>query len=383
MIRVAFVQGGAERAGAERVLAALLAHLDRTRIQPTVVFCADGPFVEEVRALGVDVVHAGPAGRLRDLRALPSTLRRIRSALGDAAPDVVQATGEKMAVLCGLALGRRTVPLVAWLHDAPARRLEIATALTQAALARCPAASVVTCSEWMAAAFSRRLRRHVTAIPNGIGIAGLPDEAQGRAALSVACGWPPGTPVVGHVARLERWKGTDVFLRAAALLARRIPEARFVVVGGALFGRDRSWADGLADLVRQLGLDGRVAMLGHRDDVLALMAGLDVVVHASTRADPFPTVVLEAMALGRPVVSTRTSGPDEATGAGDAGLLVPPRDPAALADAVVRLLSDPGLRRRLGRAGRERVTHHYTAERMAADFERHWEGLCAMRRTAP
>lgn len=375
MIRVGFVQGGAERAGAERVLLALLDHLPPDRVAPVVIFLAEGPFVDEVRARGVEVVRATAMGRLRDIRSLPATVSSLRRALCASSVQVVQATGEKVAILAALAARPLRRPVVAWLHDAPAGRLEMAAAATQAALALVPTTSVVTCSRWMAEAFNRRLRLGAVAIPNGIDIGRLPDAAHGRRALAAACAWRPDTTMVAHVARLERWKGTDVFLRAAAIAAARRPELRFAVIGGALFGRDQTWAAHLPRVAEALGLGERVRFLGHRDDALALMAGCDVVVHASRRSDPFPTVVLEAMALGRAIVATRTQGPEEATDGGKAGLLVAPNDPAAMASAIEQLAVDPGLRQRLGQAGRRRVAEHYCATRMADAFVNHWEAL--------
>lgn len=377
MRRVCFVQGGAERAGAERVLLTLLRHLDPQRVDPVVVFLAEGPFVDETERAGLQVVRAGRMSRLRHVGSLPTTVAALRAALARLQPDVVQATGEKMAVLAALA-SRGRWPVVAWLHDAPARHGAMAPALTQAALAIAPLASVVACSEWMARAFARRLRRDIVAIPNGIDVAVSADALAGRAVMAATGGWPADAVVVTHVARLERWKGTDVFVDAAALVASRCPQARFAVVGGALFGRDADWPDRLARRAEDRGLRGRLVFLGHRDDVANLMAGSDVVVHASRRADPFPTVVLEAMALGRPVVATRTRGPEEALG-GD-GLLVPPGQPAAMAAAVERLLTDPALRARLGRAGQARARERYRAERMARDFEEHWERLASHHR---
>lgn len=377
-MRVCFVQGGAERAGAERVLLWLLGHLDRSLVEPVVVFLADGPFVEEVRATGVEVALAGPMGRLRQLPSLPATVSRLRCAIEALAPDIVQATGEKVSILAALAARRRRWPVVAWLHDAPAGRGDPAAALTQLALALAPTAAVVTCSAWMARAFNRRLRLGAVAIPNGLPVAQLSPSPQRPDALADACGWPRGSVIVAHVARLERWKGTDVFLRAAAAVAPRHPEVRFAVIGGTLFGRDTDWAGHLAGEAGRLGLGERLRFLGHRDDVLELMAGADVVVHASRRSDPFPTVVLEAMALGRAVVATRTGGPEEALGDG-AGLLVPPGDPAAMAAAIAALVADPGLRAHLGDAGRRRVEQRYRADRMAREFEALWGRLAPQR----
>lgn len=368
MTRVLFVQGAAQVAGAERVLLSVLRNLDRREVEPVVAFLARGPFVDDVRAAGAETVLLPPAGRLRQVGRLPGALRALRHTIEGCGADVVQATGEKMSVLAGWAARRTGRPVVFWLHDAPGAG-GTAGRLTQRVMSLVPHASVVTCAEWLARDFSRKLGLRAITIHNGIDPGAMPHPGSARAAITSEAGWPYDAVIVGHFARLQRWKGTDVFLRAAARVARDRPYARFLVVGGALYGREETYARSLPATARELGLEGRVHLTGYRPDALELMGSVDVVVHSSLLPDPFPMVVIEAMGLGRALVASRTRGPEEAIDDGRTGLLVPPDDEEALAGAIDGLVASAGTRRRLGDAARAAVLERFTARRMAERFE--------------
>jgi glycosyltransferase involved in cell wall biosynthesis len=187
-------------------------------------------------------------------------------------------------------------------------------------------------------------------------------------ALDAACGLPPaeaGAVRVGLVATFAHWKGHDVFLDAAARVRAARP-CRFYVVGGPIYrSLGSQWStDELRAWAEALGLDGRVGFAGVRDPAEAMRA-LDVVVHASTRPEPFGRVIVEGMACGRAVVAMAEGGAAELFADGEDALGCPPRDPAALASALTRLVVDAGLRERLGRAGRASAEARFDRTRLA------------------
>ncbi|MBA3585933.1 MAG: glycosyltransferase [Gemmatimonadetes bacterium] len=170
--------------------------------------------------------------------------------------------------------------------------------------------------------------------------------------------------VVLTVARLDPQKGHEYLLAAAAA----IPQAVFVFAGE---GEERPRLERMA---RALGVADRVRFLGHRSDIPDLLAVCDVFVLPSLY-EGLPLAVLEAMAAAKPVVATAVGGTDEAVTNGKSGLLVPPAEPSALADAIRTVLGDPTVARRLGEAGQARARREFSASRMIREVSGVYEDL--------
>jgi glycosyltransferase involved in cell wall biosynthesis len=201
--------------------------------------------------------------------------------------------------------------------------------------------------------------RKLRVIQNGIPLArlGTPTRSAERASTQRR-------PVVLVVARLEEQKGHAYLLEAA----QHIPEVDLAFAGE---GSKRSELEAQADA---LGLADRVRFLGFRSDVPDLLAECDIFVLPSL-CEGMPLAVLEAMAARKPVVATAISGIDETVVHGVTGVLVPPGDPAALANAIWSLLADPEASMRLGMAGRARVEREFQAETMVARVESVYQEL--------
>ncbi|ETW99320.1 MAG: hypothetical protein ETSY1_15450 [Candidatus Entotheonella factor] len=170
--------------------------------------------------------------------------------------------------------------------------------------------------------------------------------------------FPPGTRVVGTVGHLANSKGQRYLLRAAQSLMRDEPKLRLAIVGA---GELRQTLEAQAV---DLGIAEHVRFTGFRRDALSLMREFEIFVLPSY-LEGLGTSVLDAMALGKPVVATQAGGIPEAVQDGVTGLLVPPRDAGALTQAIRYLLQHPEQQAEFGKAGRRRVEQHFTAERMA------------------
>jgi glycosyltransferase involved in cell wall biosynthesis len=197
--------------------------------------------------------------------------------------------------------------------------------------------------------------RRIDVVPTGIDLARFeprPRDDGFRAAHGIG----DTEALLVCVGRLDRYKGHDHLLDAFAKLARERPRARLVLVG------DGRFRDALTARVRSAGLADRVCFTGALGDVRPALAAADVFVQASDE-EGLPGAVLEAMAMGLPVVATDVGGTREAVEGGVTGLLVPARDAAALATAVTRLLDDPGLAARFASFGRKRVAEEFSSER--------------------
>jgi glycosyltransferase involved in cell wall biosynthesis len=165
-------------------------------------------------------------------------------------------------------------------------------------------------------------------------------------------------PVVLTLARLDRQKGLPVLLHAASL----VPDAVFVIAGE---GPERP---ALEALRTELDLEGRVQLLGQRDDVSELLARCDLFVLPSL-FEGLPLSLLEAMAAGKPVIATAIAGTLEAVTDGETGLLAPPGDAAALASRIRRFLADRDFAARVALAGQIHVRQHFSPERMTGEVQ--------------
>jgi glycosyltransferase involved in cell wall biosynthesis len=177
---------------------------------------------------------------------------------------------------------------------------------------------------------------------------------------------PAGAPLVGNVAALAPHKGQRHLVAAAARVIREVPDARVLIIG------EGELRDALARQIKDLGLERHVFLTGFRTDVLGLIKSFDVFVMSSI-TEGLGSAILEAMALGRPVLATRAGGIPEAVDDGVTGLLVPPHDEAALAAGIVKLLRDPALRNRFGAAGRARVERDFSVDRLVQGTARVYE----------
>lgn len=181
---------------------------------------------------------------------------------------------------------------------------------------------------------------------------------------------PHGCPIVGTVGALVPHKGHRHFVSAAARVLRKVPDARFVIVGE---GDERP---ALEALIRQLKLEKHVILTGWRADVLSLHKAFDVFALSSI-TEGLGTALLDAMACRRPVVATRTGGVDEAVEEHVTGLLVEPHDEPSLARAMITLLENEPMRREMGEAGRARVEERFSVDRMIADTLAAYERVTA------
>ena len=186
-------------------------------------------------------------------------------------------------------------------------------------------------------------------------------------------GLEPGTPLVGIVGRIFPIKNHRLFLDAAALVAKQARNARFVIIG------DGTLRQAMGDHACELGISERVIFTGWRRDLPRIYADLDVLVVSSDN-EGTPVSALEAMASGRPVVATRVGGlPDIITDA-QTGFLVPPRDPDALAAAVLRVLREPETSVRIGREAQTVARGRFTSERLVSDMESLYQRLLIEKR---
>ena len=306
LMRVLVVEVMGEMGGAQASLARFAKCAVNAGVQIRIVMLEDGPLRDDLETNGAEVV-VYPGGA--PLRRLDRTLRAIFAVAREAVKwnaDVVYANGTKSHIYGspGAALARK--PYVWRLCD---MLIPGVTPLYRVA-ASLPSSAIITDSDAVASTalmFSHRLR-HLRTVYPGID---LPDASAIGGKLREELKIPVGAPVIAVIGRLQRWKGQDVFVRASVDILARHPDTRLVVIGGALFGLDLDFPGELAALAQELGVAKSLHFLGHRTDVQQLLPDLDVVALTSLTPEPFGTIQIEAMAAGRPLVSTRAGGNGE------------------------------------------------------------------------
>jgi glycosyltransferase involved in cell wall biosynthesis len=311
---------------------------------------------------------------------------RLREWVTRLAPDVVHSNSLKYHLLSALAVPRGT-RLVWHLHDFVASRPVMSRCLRWAAGR---AAGALAVSHAVAEDAGGRLGKlPILVVPNAIDTDHFrPSAPQTGAWLDELAGLPPaapGTVRVGLVATYARWKGQDVFLDAATRLARedRQLPVRFYLVGGPIYQtRGSQWAGAELE-ARSAGLCGekQIGFIPFQRDTAPVYRGLDVVVHASTRPEPFGLTIAEAMACGRPVIAARAGGAAELITHDHDAVAVTPGDPAALAEAIRQLARDPAGRQRLGDAARQTAEARFARSRLGpqllASYQSFRPGKCA------
>jgi len=351
--RVLYLITDLDVGGAERVLLEVVRRLDRERYRPAVCSLAPpGDLAREFDRLGVPVFGLGMTGYRHLLRAgrLFALLRRHRF-------DILH-THLCHANVLGRVVGRLAgVPVVvSTTHVAEPRRWHLLLERGTASLVD----RVVAVSEAVGRYMIEQARipaEKVLVIRNGVD----PSRFRvPRGEFRQREGIPADRLLVTSVGRLHEQKGLGWLLEAARLVVSEWPEVRFLVVGE---GPERKELLRLRD---RAGLEEYVRFLGFRPDVPQILADSDVFVLPSLW-EGLAIALLEAMAAGLPVVVTDVEGVREVVTDGETGLVVPPADAGALSSALGRLLSDPGLRKRLARAGRERVIRHFGWGKVVSD----------------
>lgn len=362
-LRVAHVLNMPGHGGVPRVVAALVRHADRARLEPAVFHLKNGAGPDLLAGSGIETAAAPEGGgKLGAITALQDWLedRRI---------DILHCHSFRpnlLARLAGAPLRAHGLRIVAHYHndysdkwaDPGVLRLErrLAGGVTDAAVA-------------VSHAVARHVAERVGAGPapevigNGIDRPDLPGRATARAAL----GLPADAAVVGLVGRLCRQKGVDLFVEAAVALAPRLPRSHFLVVGEI---EDPGLARALTARVDGSGLGPRIRFAGFRDDIATVYAALDILA-APSRWEGFGLALAEAMAAGVPVVASDVGGIPEVTGG--AACLVPPGNATALAAVLQRLIADPSARRAMATAGRRaalRFDWAHAAARIDALYHR-------------
>ncbi len=387
--KVLIVNHAVEMGGAEKVLLRLIDSMDREAWPVALAAPEPGPLTEEMDARDVPVHYGFPRPRLLQVKRKSLGRSRLAQLLypWDMARTVLSLarlirregyelvyTNSAKADIYGTIAGRLARRPVVWrLHDIvdtdAFSRLNVWLFVTAA---RYGAREVLAVSEPVRQALVARgvSAGRVVTIHNGVDPS-VTCPARTREAVRAEFGLPLEAPVAGIVGRVVDWKGQALFVEAAARVSRALPEAHFLIVGDAVFG-EKEYVDNLKARVRELGIEDKVVFTGLRADVPDLIGAMDLLVHASLLPDPLPTVILEAMTCGKPVLAPDAGGVPEMVIPGETGLLFPVGQEEPLAEAMLELLANPDRAHAMGERGYDRIVAEFDASRLARAMEAEW-----------
>ncbi|CAG0981360.1 glycosyltransferase family 4 protein [Geobacter sp.] len=217
----------------------------------------------------------------------------------------------------------------------------------------------------------------VTIVPEGFDFSRFSDKTELN--IRDEFGIPADAPLVGIAGVLMEWKGQETVIRSMRHVLEIFPECRLIIMGEAPEGHEW-YRERLESVAEETGTSNRIVFTGFRKDTEQIFRQLDIVVHASLSPEPFGRVIVEGMAAGAAVVASALGAPPEILEEGVTGMLVPPGDPYALGQALVKLLADDKLRRRIGKAAREEALSVYGLDKHAQLVEGVYRQLRKTRR---
>ncbi len=368
-LRTLFLLTSMPIGGAETLLVNLVRRMDRSRFAPEIGCLKSAGELGEVMAKEMPV-HAGLIRHKLDL----GVLFRLQRLIAERKIDAVVTVGCGDKMFWGrLAAWRAGVPVVlSALHstgwpDGVGRLNRMLTPITDGfiGVARAHGEHLIEQERFPV--------EKVYVIPNGVDCDRFQPSPQDRLSVRRELGVSEQTPMVGIVAALRPEKNHELFLRAAALVQRRIPAARFVIIGdGAERGRCEQWA-------KELGLGDFVYFLGSRGDIPRLLAALDLFALTSHN-EANPVSILEAMSCGLPIVAPNVGSISESVQKGVTGYLVEAGDEVQQARRWVELLQDPIKAQQMGLEGRKSVMNSWSLDRMVQGYEKLIERTYAAKR---
>jgi glycosyltransferase involved in cell wall biosynthesis len=353
--------------GGQVHLLTLVKNLDKSRFEIIVAAKGGKPLEDEVRRAGIPFMPVS-LGKKISLR----TGKDIADILKGNEIDILHTHGGVAGVFGRWAAGKAGTPIIVHtlhgIHYLHYRNplLKYLYVLQERYFSRRSDAVIFVSEADLEAGKKFRLAPEgkCRLVRNGVDVGGLRDadmSARKRRELAAAMKLSP--PVIGTVARLHRQKGVVYLLRAAKLVRRRHPEARFVIVGGGPLEKSLRRRAGKMDP------EDHVLLLGERPDAREIVSLFDVFVLPSLW-EGLPLALIEAAALGRPIVATDIDGVREVIRPGDTGVLVPAKDPAKLAEALSRLLDDPASAVKMGERAKREIPPLFTLSGMVEKTQR-------------
>lgn len=312
---------------------------------------------------------------LRSLKALAQGRKALADIITRVQPAFVVSCTNKDHFAVWPACRARQIPSVWWVNDIlSADFFPWAARRAFCSQARRGASRIVVVSDFARQVLLRQnlAPESVTTIHNGIPLERYQRQARGTLRQMLAA--TDDEPLVGIVGRFTPWKGQDLFLRIAEAWCQSSPSGRFVLVGHA-FNEDQGFEQSLREFIRTRGLRERIHIIPFQRDITSVLSDLDLLIHSSIKPEPFGRVLIEAMAVGVPVLAARAGGVPEIIQHQQNGLLAEPGNPADYLAQLGLVLRDAHLRNQLREAGQQTVQNRFSVARVQDSFDRLFDAV--------
>lgn len=349
--------------GAETIILTIVEHIDKNRFNPIIVIFKDEndeipPLALEAKKRQISVALIILRGKFDFFGML-----KLRRLILKNSIDIVHSHEYKSDLICFLATRFTSVKLIVTTHgwvfvDFKVKFYEILDAVIIRFFDK-----IVSVSE----AMKRELLKakipssKITVIETALDSSYLQTKSD-SAALKKELNLNPDTTLIGTIGRISLERGHIYFLRAAKEILKDFPNSAFLIVG------DGQLKENLVSESRKMGINNKVFFLGFREDIANILFGIDIFVSSSFR-ESFGIAVVEAMVAGKPVIATKVGIAPEIIKNGETGILIDPKNPNAIYKAVVTLLTNQELRKKIGGLAKQAVAHRFSYQRMVSSYE--------------
>ncbi|RZM24377.1 MAG: glycosyltransferase family 1 protein [Pedobacter sp.] len=352
--------------GGSRILLIVVQILKEGKHTPILVLSEDGPLVPELEKLGVEIhiirlgilrhKYMNPKGILNRMVVSTAAWKSLSKLIEGRNIDLVYSN--TIGVLIGAFFAKRKKIRHIWhVHEItlkPMPFVKLIAYLFKKYTDQIIVVSDAVKNHWAKYVDAAKLHR----IYNGIDTSNFENTV---GALRTELNIPQNQLLIGMIGRVNNWKGQDYFLEIAGHILKKFPDTRFIMVGDAYPGNEHLYDQLNTNLLNPVFKD-RILNLGYRTDIANILNSLDIFILPSILPDPFPTVILEAMASGKPVVATNHGGATEMIIDGETGVLIPYNNAAAAVEKITGIIMDEGTRKAMGRCAAERINKQYSLQ---------------------
>ena len=387
--KILYINGTSEIGGSDLNLLDLVKNLNRSKFTPLIVLPFPGPLVDKFKELKAEVIFVDMSVVKRTynpirissylLNFLPTVIR-LKKLIKDEKIDLVH-TNTTVVLGGGIASrlsGIRNVYHAREIVTHPKPIVWLLNRMIELTAHRIIAMTDAVVKVNFPSAYRRNAKIHT--IYDGVDLE-LFDPKINSGTFRKEFNIKPDNYVIGMVGRMVPWKGHEYFIRAAEIVTEYYNNVKFIIVGDIVREDQRKYKKELIGLVKRSNLNGSFIFTGSRMDIPQVIADFDILVLPSSSPEPSGRVILEAMALAKPVIATNHGGPSELIIENKTGFLIPPRDSGALAEALINLLRNPELAKEMGNSGRKEVERRFDIRNHVKRVEEIYESLLIEKRS--